>query len=107
MGYGTLYNGIFFSLDQPEGAWNIDVCKGPGNARILKGWTVLGEFSNQHNCLERCNLQSDMHVLQEKSDVTGCEFKKSTNECKAHTEPLHPSFGFGTSVCFIYQKNVT
>ena len=86
-----------FSLDQPEGAWNIGVCKGPGDTRILKGWTVLGEFSNQHNCLERCNS---------KSDVTGCEYKKSTTECKAHTEPLHPSFGFGTSVCFIYQKNV-
>ena len=48
-----------------------------------------------------------MHVEEEKSDVTGCEYDKSTVECKAHTEPLHPSFVFGKSVCFVYQKNVT
>ena len=85
-------------LDQPEGTWHIGVCKGLGNTRISKGWTVLGEFSNKHNCLERCNLQSD---------VTGCEYDKTANECKAHTEPLHPRDGFSKSVCFVYQQNVT
>ena len=66
------------------------ICLDENGADQNTGCGVLPTTLSLEDCLAQCRAQSD---------VTGCEYTESTNECAYHTETISEGNGAAGVVC--------